>query len=157
MNVNEKLQRADGTKKANPRLFRSLVGGLNYLTYTRPDIIFSVSVVSRFLQSLTKQHLGAAKRILRYVAGTTDFGIWYSKVSNFILVGYTDSDYVGCLDDRKSTSGSCFSFGFGAVTWSSKKQETVALSTFEAEYTSASLAARQALWLRKLLANFSYE
>lgn len=157
MNINEKLQRADGTEKANPKLFRSLVGGLNYLTHTRPDIAFSVSVVSRFLQSPTKQHFGAAKRVLRYVAGTTDFGIWYSKAPNFRLVGFTDSDYAGCLDDRKSTSRSCFNFGSGVVTWSSKKQETVALSTSEAEYTAASLAARQALWLRKLLEDFSYE
>ena len=76
---------------------------------------------------------------------------------NFRLIGFTDSDYAGCLDDRKSTSGSVFSLGSGAVTWSSKKQETVAMSTSEAEYTAASLAARQALWLRKLLADFSYE
>ena len=95
MNINEKLQREDGTEKANSRLFRSLVGGLNYLTHTRPDIAFSVSVVSRFLQSPTKQHFGAAKRILLYVAGTTDFGIWYSKVPNFRLIGFTDSDYAG--------------------------------------------------------------
>lgn len=157
MNINEKLQREDGTEKANPRLFRSLVGGLNYLTHTRPDIAFSVSVVSRFMHSPTKQHFGAAKRILRYLAGTFDFGIWYSKVPTFKLFGFTDSDWAGCLDDRKSTSGNLFSFGSGAVTWSSKKQETIALSSSEAEYTAATSAARQALWLRKLLADFNYE
>ncbi|XP_015079205.1 uncharacterized protein LOC107023133 [Solanum pennellii] len=155
--MNEKLQRADGIEKANPRLFRSLVGGLNYLTHTRPDIAFSVSDVSRFLQSSTKKHLDAAKRIHRYVSGSTDFGIWYSEVSNFILIGYIDSDYAGCLDNRKSTSSSCFNFGSGAVTCSSKKYETVALSPSEAEYTTASLAARQVLWLWKLLADSSYE
>ena len=87
ININEKLQREDGTEKTNPRLFRSLVGGLNYLTHTRLDITFSISVVSKFMHSPTKQHFGAAKRILRYVAGTVDFGVWYSKVSNFKLLG----------------------------------------------------------------------
>lgn len=92
MNINEKLQHEDGTEKANQRLFRSLVGGLNYLTHTRPDIVFRVSVVSRFMHNPTKQHFGVVKRILRYVAGTFDFGIWYSKVSNFKLFGFTDND-----------------------------------------------------------------
>ncbi|XP_049358795.1 uncharacterized protein LOC125823455 [Solanum verrucosum] len=134
MNINEKLQRADGTDKESLKLFRSLVGGLNYLTHTRPDIVFYVSVVSRFLQSPTKQYFGIVKQILRYVARTTNFGIWYSKEPNFILVGFIDSDYAGCLDDRKSTSESCFSFDSRALTWSSKKKETIALSTSEAKY-----------------------
>ncbi|KAL3326500.1 hypothetical protein AABB24_037258 [Solanum stoloniferum] len=89
MNINEKLHRADGTEKASPKLFRSLVGSLNYLTHIRPNIAFFVSVVSKFLQSPTKQHFGAAKRVLRYVAGTTNFGIWYSKAPNFRLVVFT--------------------------------------------------------------------
>ena len=80
------MQHVDGTEKANQRLFRSLVGGLNHLTHTRPDIAFFISVVSRFLRNPTKQYLGAAKIIVCYDAGTTYFGIWYSKVSNFIFV-----------------------------------------------------------------------
>lgn len=156
MNINEKLQREDGTEQADARLYRSLVGGLNYLTHTRPDIAFSVSVVSRYMHNPTKQHFGAAKRILRYVAGTIDYGMWYSSSSTFKLIGFTDSDWAGSLDDRKSTSGNCFSFGSGVVTWSSKKQETVALSSSEAEYGAASAASRQALWLRKLLADFDF-
>lgn len=121
MNMNEKLQRDDGTEHADARLFRSLVGGLNYLTNTRPDIAFSVSVVSRYMHNPTRQHLGAAKRILRYVAGTRNFGIWYTKVANLRLVGFTDSDWAGCLDDRKSTSGNVFSFGSGAVQRNKRK------------------------------------
>ncbi|KAJ8770389.1 hypothetical protein K2173_015003 [Erythroxylum novogranatense] len=141
MNVNKKLQREDGTEKNNSTLFRSLVGGLNYLTHTRPNIAFSVSVVPRFMHNPTKQHFIATKRILRYIAGTLNFGIWYCKVPNFSLIGFTDNDWVGCLDDRKSTSGNVFSFGSGAVTWSSKEQETIALSSSEVEYAAASLAA----------------
>lgn len=157
MNINEKLQHEDGSDKTNSSVFRSLVGGLNYLTHSRPDISFPVSVVSRFLHSPTKLHLGAAKRILHYVAGTKNYGIWYSRVSKFRLVGFSDSDWAGCVDDRKSTSGNVFSFGSGAVTWSSKKQDTVALSSSEAEYIAANAAARQALWLRKVLVDLCVE
>ncbi|GKF85252.1 uncharacterized mitochondrial protein-like protein, partial [Tanacetum coccineum] len=129
MNPGEKLQLNDGTRKADGKFFRSMVGGLNYLTHTRPDIAFPVSYVSRYMHSPTKQHLGAAKRILRYIAGTTNFGIWYTNVRDFKLIGFTDSDWAGCLDTRKGTSGNMFSFGSGAVIWSSKKQETLALSS----------------------------
>ncbi|XP_074301007.1 secreted RxLR effector protein 161-like [Silene latifolia] len=153
MNINEKLQKQDVTGPADESLFRSIVGGLNYLTHTRPDIAFSVSKVSRFLHCPTKQHLGASKRILRYVAGTAYKGIHYDMSSRFSLIGYTDSDWAGDLDDRKSTSGSVFLLGSGAVTWSSKKQDIVALSSTEAEYVASGAAGRQAVWLRKLLAD----
>ncbi|KAL7593273.1 hypothetical protein Lser_V15G33153 [Lactuca serriola] len=157
MNINEKLQHEDGSNKTNSSVFRSLVGGLNYLTHSRPDISFPVSVVSRFLHNPTKLHLGAAKRILHYVAGTKNYSIWYSRVSEFRLVGFSDSDWAGCVDDRKSTSGNVFSFGSGAVTWSSKKQDTVVLSSSEAEYIATNAAARQALWLRKVLVDLCVE
>ncbi|KAK9750926.1 hypothetical protein RND81_02G229900 [Saponaria officinalis] len=151
MNINEKLQHEDGTEGANSTHFRSLVGGLNYLTHTRPDIAYSVSLVSRYLHKPTKQHFCAAKQILRYVAGTVEFGIWYSKKSRLKLIGFSDSDWAGSLDDRKSTSRNIFSLGSGVITWSSKKKETVALSSSEAEYAAATSATRQTLWLRKLL------
>ncbi|CAH9132625.1 unnamed protein product [Cuscuta epithymum] len=153
MNTNEKLQKCDGTERADERFYRSMVGGLNYLTHSRPDIALSVSIVSRYMHSPTKQHLGAAKRILKYISGTLEYGIQYSSVREFKLRGYTDSDWAGCVDDRKSTSGSVFDLGSGAITWSSKKQETVALSTSEAEYVAAGAAAKQALWLKKLLSD----
>ncbi|XP_074297812.1 secreted RxLR effector protein 161-like [Silene latifolia] len=157
MNINEKLQRNDGTLSADEKLYRSLVGGLNYLTHTRPDIAYCVSVVSRYLHSPTKQHLGAVKRVLKYLAGTVEYGIWYTKSENFKLMGYTDNDWVGSIDDRKSTSGCVFGLGSGAVTWSLKKQETVALSSSEAEYVAAGAAGRHAVWLRKLLADLGHE
>ncbi|CAH9060191.1 unnamed protein product [Cuscuta europaea] len=151
MNTNEKLQKCDGTEEADARLYRSLVGGLNYLTHSRPDLAYCVSIVSRYMQSPTRQHLGAARRILKYVAGTLEYGLWYCSVKDCKLRGYTDSDWAGCIDDRKSTSGSVFDIGSGAITWSSKKQETVALSSSEAEYVAAGAAAKQALWIGKLL------
>lgn len=145
MNVNEKLQLEDGTERANATSFRSLVGGLIYLSHTRPDISFSVGMVSRFMNSPTKHHYGAAKRILRYVAGTLDYGIWYTQVSEFKLIGFTDSDWAGSLDDRRSTSGYVFNFGSGAVTWSSRKQATTTLSSSEAEYIAATSSSCQAV------------
>ena len=108
------------------------------------------------MSSPTRHHFGAAKRILRYIAGTLDYGIWYSQVDDFKLYGYTDNDWAGSLNDRKSTSGSVFSLGLGAITWSSKKQAITALSTTEAKYVAAPSAVSQAVWLRRLLADMSH-
>ena len=154
MNPNEKLSTNDDTGAANARLYRSMVGGLNYLSHTRPDIAHSVGLVSRFMHKPTKHHLGAVKRIMHYIAGTSDYGIWYNNVKTMRLVGYCDSDWAGSLDDRKSTSGYVFTLGSGAISWSSKKQSTVALSSSEAEYAAITSAACQAIWLRRLLADF---
>ena len=87
-----------------------------YLTHTRLDIIFEVSIVSRFMPKPTKQHAGAAKRILCYVHGTSHYGIWYSHATNFNLSGFCDRGWVGSLDDRKSTTGFLFTLGSRAIT-----------------------------------------
>lgn len=102
-------------------------------------------------------HLQAAKRIIRYIKGTVNYGIKFSQVQNFNFHGFSDSDWGGCLDDIKSTSGYCFSFGSGIFSWCSKKQDVIAQSTAEAEYVAATLAVNQALWIRKLLADLSME
>lgn len=150
MNVNELLKGEDGTCKANVKHIRSIVGGLNYLSNIRPDIAHSVSVISRFMHNPFVHHLGAAKRILHYIAGTSEYGILYSRVQNFRLHDFTDGDYVGSLDDRKSTSGQVFFLGSRAVSWSSKKQDTMDLSSLEAEYIAATSPACQAIWFRKI-------
>ncbi|KAK1437640.1 hypothetical protein QVD17_03434 [Tagetes erecta] len=156
MNCNEKLQLDDEADKANEEQFRSLVGGLLYLTHSRPDLAYAVSLISRFMQSPSKIHMGAAKRILKYVASTTKFGIWYKRSQEIDLVGYSDSDWASCVDDRKSISAYVFTLGTGVVSWRSKKQTTVALSSTEAEYISASGATCQALWLRRILEDLGY-
>ncbi|XP_047264106.1 uncharacterized mitochondrial protein AtMg00810-like [Capsicum annuum] len=104
-----------------------------------------------FMRNPLKHHFGAAKRILHYIIGTLEHGIWYSYVSNFRLVRYTDSDWRGSVDDRKSTSGNTFSLGSGAITWSSKKQATTTMLTLEAEYIAATSSACQCIWLRRIL------
>ncbi|XP_072951733.1 secreted RxLR effector protein 161-like [Typha angustifolia] len=157
MNVNEKLEKDDDSSSADATRYRSLIGGLMYLTHTRPDICYAVGVVSRHMQNPTKHHFGTAKRILNYIAGTTDYGVWYGSSKNFNLIGYSDSDWAGCAEDRKSTSGHLFTLGTSAVSWSSKKQATVALSTSEAEYSTINSAAAQAVWLRRILASFEQE
>ncbi|KAK1438803.1 hypothetical protein QVD17_04614 [Tagetes erecta] len=157
MNHNEKLQLNDGADKVDEQQFRSLVGGLLYLTHSRPDLAYSVSLVSRFMQSPSKIHMGAARRILKYVASTTKFGIWYKKNQGIELMGYSDSDWASCLDDRKSLSAYVFTLGTGMVSWRSKKQPTVALSSTEAEYISATGATCQALWLRRVLEDLGYK
>lgn len=157
MALNEKLSKNDGAPKADPMLYRSLVGSLIYLSNTRPDIVHAVGIVSRFMNEPSKLHYVAAKRILRYIKGTKDFGLKYEKEVNSNLIGYSDSDWAGSIDDRKSTSGYIVCLGTKAISWCSRKQSTVALSTAEAEYISSSSAACEAVWLRRILANLQQE
>jgi uncharacterized membrane protein YgcG len=151
MNVREVLRKEDGTESADGFKFRSMVGGLMYLTHTRPDISHATGVVSRFMANPTKLHMTAAKRVLRYIADTIDYGIWYKKERGARLIGYSDSDWASGSEDRKSTSGYLFLLGTGPVCWSSKKQPTVALSTAEAEYVALSSAAQHGVWMRRIL------
>ncbi|XP_071925747.1 secreted RxLR effector protein 161-like [Coffea arabica] len=151
MNQKEKFCKEDGAEKVDEGLYRSLIGCLMYLTATRPDIIQAVSLLSRYMHCASEIHFQAAKRILRYVKGTVDYGIRFSQVKNFNFHGFSDSDWAGCADDMRSTSGYCFIFGSGIFSWCSKKQDVIAQSTAEAEYVAAAAAVNQALWIRKLM------
>ncbi|KAJ9674470.1 hypothetical protein PVL29_023803 [Vitis rotundifolia] len=141
---NEKISKNDGKKIEEPFAYRSLVGSLLYLTATRPDLIFPTGLLSRFMSLPSNVHMGVAKRVLKYVRGVK-------------LDGYADSDWVGSVDDMKSTSGYVFTIGLGVICWNSRKQEVVAQSTVEAEYISLEAAANQGIWLRKLLADLGQE
>jgi hypothetical protein len=112
--------------------------------------MLSVCMCARFQSDPRECHLVAVKRILRYLVATPCFGIWYPKGFTFDLIGYSDSDYAGCKVDRKSTSGTCQFLGRSLVSWSSKKQTSVALSTAEAEYEA------EYLWMRQTLRDFGY-
>lgn len=117
---------------------------------TRPDLAFSVSVVSRYGSNPNPSHWQAVKRIFRYIRGTLSLQLTYrGKFSN--LQGYTDADWAGDLDTRRSTSGYIFNVGSGAISWSSKRQPTVALSSCEAEYMGQTQATKEAVWLKLLL------
>lgn len=131
--------------------YRALVGCLLYLSVaTRPDVAHAASVLSQFNDCFNKSHWGAAKRVLRYLKGTCDRGIFYSK-EKVPLVGYADSDWGGSLEDRRSFTGYTFTMNGGAIAWDSKKQPTVALSTTEAEYMALSEAAKEAIHIKKFL------
>jgi hypothetical protein len=140
----------DGVK-VDTTFFKQVVGSLMYLTATRPDLMFVVSLISRYAGQPTELHLQAAKRVLRYLKGTTNFRIFYKKGGSDELIAFTDSDYASDLEDRKSTSGYVFMLSFGAVSWSSKKQPIVTLSTTEAEFVAAASCACQVVWMRRIL------
>jgi hypothetical protein len=130
------------------------VGSLRYVTHTRPDLAFSVGYVSRFMQRPTTEHQQAVKRIVRYVAGTLDHGLYYPRCPGEAhLVGYSDSDHTSDIDTSKSTSEILFFFSKCLVSWQSVKQQVVALSSCEAEYISASTTSTQTLWLVRLLSD----
>ena len=145
-----KLTRDKEGVEVDGTLYKQMVGSLMYLTATRLDLMFSVSLISIYMEHPTESHLLAAKRILRYVKGTVEFGVFYKKGGDDKFIGYTDSDYAGDQDDRKSTSGYVF-MNSSAVSWSSKKQPVVTLSTTEAEFIAAASSACQAVWLRRIL------
>ena len=116
-----KISKEDSSKHFDPSVYKSIVGSLMYLTATRPDIMYAVSLISRFMEKPKETHWQAAKRIMRYVKGTKWYGIFYTVSECSDLVGYTDSDWAGSVDDRKSTSGYIFHIGSGAISWASKK------------------------------------
>ena len=137
--------------------FQSAVGSLMYaMLGTRPDIAYAVSKVSRFTSNPDKSHWQAVKRILRYLRGTVDADLVYRGPLTQ-LEGYTDADWAGDKDTRRSTSGFVFSIGSGAISWSSKRQPTVALSTCEAEYIGQTQATKEAIWLKSLLVELGTE
>lgn len=133
--------------------YRRVIGCLRYLLHTRPDLSYSVGVLSRFMERPTMMHQNAIKQVLRYLKGTLNWGLSYPRRGDEeVISGYTDSDLAGDQDDRKSTGGMAFYLNEALVSWNSQKQKTVALSSCEAEFMAATTAACQALWLRNLLA-----
>ncbi|KAF2318763.1 hypothetical protein GH714_010529 [Hevea brasiliensis] len=151
INTNKKFSLDDGEEKVNAGDYRSLIGSLLYVTHNRPNIMHATSLLSRFMSSPSKIHFGAARRILRYLRGTSSYGIWYSNTNNLKLCTFSDSDWAGCIDDRKSATGYAFNLGSGVICWNSKKQPSAALSSLEAEYMVVTSAACQAIWLRQIM------
>jgi len=119
-----------------------------------PDIVFSVGLCARFQSNPKKTHLTAIKRILRYLKHTPDLALWYPKGCNFDLTGYADANYAGFLVDRKSTSGMAHFLGPYSVSWATKKQHSVLMSTAEAEYVAAASCCAQLLWIKQQLKDF---
>ena len=154
MAANAKLTNDPSSESIDVTLYRSMIGCLLYLIASQPDIAFSIGVCSRFQCNHKVSHLNAVKRIIKYVGGTCDYGLFYSKQFNLSLAGFSNSDWVGNVDDRKSTTGGCFYIGANLVAWMSKKKNSVFLSTAEAEYIATGSCCSQLLWMKKLLTDY---
>ncbi|XP_017405360.1 secreted RxLR effector protein 161-like [Vigna angularis] len=131
------LDKDESGEKVNQTMYRGMIGSLLYFTTSRADIMQSVCVCARYQENPKESHLTTAKRVLKYLKGTTSFGLWYPSDATPSLIGYSDADYGGCKIDRKSTNGTCHFLGCSLVSWHSKKQACVAFSTTEAEYIVA--------------------
>jgi hypothetical protein len=131
-----------------------MIRSLLYVTASRPDAMFSVCMCARFQASPRESHLKATNIILRYSKNTQNVRLWYPKGARFELIGYSNSDYAGCKVVSKCTSGTCQLLGRSLVSWSSKKQNSVALSTVEAEYISVDSFCAQLLWMKTTLNHF---
>jgi IS30 family transposase len=148
----EQVKRSeDENLPANKDRYQSLVGKLIYLTHTRPDIGFAVSMASRYMSNPTETDMRNVNRILQYLKGTPGRGLYFQKNSNRDIEVYTDSDWAGCLSDRKSTTGYCTFVWGNMVTWRSKKQSIVARSSAEAEFRVMSQGICEGIWLKRML------
>ncbi|KAD5508773.1 hypothetical protein E3N88_16476 [Mikania micrantha] len=146
-----KLSALDGPIFHDPSLYRSLAGALQYLTFTRPDITYAVQQICLFMHQPHDPHFAFLKRVLRYLQGTIDYGIRLTRSTTQSLVAYSDADWAGCPDSRRSTSGYCVFLGDNIISWSSKRQSTISRSSAEAEYRGVSNAVAETTWLRNLL------
>jgi hypothetical protein len=157
MGTNGHLDLDTGGKSVHQKVYRSMIGSLLYLCASRPDIMLSVCMCARFQENPNEVHIRTVKRIMRYLVYTPKFGLWYPKGSTFDLIGYSDADYAGCKIDRKSTLGTCQFLRRSLVSWASKKQNSVALSTAESEYIAAGHCCVQLLWMRQTLRDYGYK
>jgi hypothetical protein len=154
MGTNGNLDSDASGNIVDQKMYRSMIRSLLYVTASRPDVMFSVCMCARFQVSPRESHLKVTKRILRYSKHTQNVGLWYPKGARFELTGYSNTDYAGCKVERKSTWGTCQLLGRSLVSWSSKKQNSVALLTAEAEYILASSCCAQLLWMKATLSDF---
>jgi hypothetical protein len=151
MTTNFRKLNASEFELVDPTLYHQLIESLMYLVNTILDISFDVNTLSQFMVEPRRVQWSSTKHVLRYVAGTVDYGLDYVRGDGVGLVEYLDLDWAGCASDRKSTSGCCFGLGSAIVSWLNRKQKSMVLSSIEAEYMAASQASCEAIWLCKLL------
>ncbi|GJR47749.1 ribonuclease H-like domain, reverse transcriptase, RNA-dependent DNA polymerase [Tanacetum coccineum] len=140
----------------NSTEYQSLIGCLRYMLHTRPDLSYSVGLLSRFMQEPKEQHMNVIRQVLRYVKGTKDYGITYKHNGGNKIQGFSDSSYGVNTQEGKGTTGIIFYYGESPISWSTQKQATVVLSSCESEFIAATAAATQALWLKRLLSKLTH-
>jgi hypothetical protein len=155
MSTSYYLDKDENGKPVDVSKYRGMIGSLLYLTASRPDIMFSVCMCARY--QAKESHLSAVKRIMTYLLGTYIMGLWYPKGASCSLIDYSDSDFARCKMDRKSTSRTCHFLGNSLISWHSKKQVSVALSTTEAKYVAAGSCCAQILWLKQQLQDYGIQ
>lgn len=152
MDAGLKLAKFENEKDIDAMSYRRIIGCFRYLLHTRPDLSYCIGVLSRYMVSPKESHGSAVKQCLRYLKGTTSFGLTFERSKETPkLVGYSDSSYNMDPDDGRSTIGHIFYLGKSPITWCSQKQDTVALSSCEDEFMAGTEAARQAIWLQDFL------
>ncbi|KAD4584477.1 hypothetical protein E3N88_22078 [Mikania micrantha] len=156
MTVNHKLHMELEADLADKERYQRLVGKLIYLSHTRPDIAYAVGVVSQFMHQPQSAHMEAVLRIIRYLKGTTGHGVLFKSNGHLEIQAYTDADWAGDVGDRRSTSGYFTLVGGNLVTWRSKKQKVVALSSAESEFRGIARGMAEVLWIRKLLTEIGF-
>jgi hypothetical protein len=156
MSTNGHLDLDLGGASVDQKVYRSMTGSLLYLCAPRPDIMLSVCICARFQAAPKDCYLRVVKRIMRYLVLTPNLCLWYPKGSHFDIHGYSDADYAKCKVDRNSTFRTCQFLGRSLVSWSSKKQNSIALSTTEVKYIAAESCCAQLLWMRQTLNNYGY-
>ncbi|MCO5613474.1 hypothetical protein L7F22_067751 [Adiantum nelumboides] len=157
LDQNVKFRADEGQVLEDVTMYRQIVGSLIYLTISRPDLSYPTGLESQFMQLPKKPHLDVVRRTLRYVSATLDYALFYEASIELQLNGFTDANWVGSVCDRRSTNGFMFSLGSAAITWRSKKQPTVALSSAEAEYRGATVAVCEVAWLELLLGDLGIQ
>nr|GEX83417.1 retrovirus-related Pol polyprotein from transposon TNT 1-94 [Tanacetum cinerariifolium] len=156
MDIKDKLELDQIGTPVDAIKYRNMIGALMYLTSSRPDIVHATCVCARYQAHPTEKNLKEVKRIFRYLRGTVNMGLWYTKDSGFEVTGFSDADYAGSKDTFKSTSGGAQFLGEKLVSWSSKKQDYTSLSTAKSEYVSLSTCCAQVLWMRTQLTDYGY-
>nr|GEZ63254.1 retrovirus-related Pol polyprotein from transposon TNT 1-94 [Tanacetum cinerariifolium] len=156
MEIKDKLDLEQNGTPVGATKYHSMIGALMYLTSSRPDIVHATCLCARYQAKPTEKHLKEVKRIFRYLQGTVNTGLWYSKDSGFEVTGFSDADYAGCKDTFKSTFGGAQFLGEKLVSWSSRKQDCMVLSTAEAECVSLSACCAQVLWMLTQLTDYGF-
>ncbi|XP_016169161.1 uncharacterized protein LOC107611781 [Arachis ipaensis] len=151
-----KLSAFGGAKFHDPAFYRSLIGSLQYLTITRPEISFSVHKLAQFVQTPLECHWKMVKRVLRYLSGTANYQLHLKKENSMSIIAYSDLDWGGDLDDRKSTNGYCVFLGSNLVSWASRKQTAVARSSIETKYRSMADLVAELIWVNNLLCELQF-